>query len=103
MLFSTVAYYYACAALLVLIRAGELRRARGVLLTALLFALMAVDYVIWDTTRFRLFLDNTVLSGLFTIYLAVVLGVLARSTGLFRDLAALLRKLSRRRDAPAAT
>jgi len=81
MIFSTVAYYYACAALLVLLWAGELRRARGALLTALLFGLMAVVHVIWSATQARAFLNNTVLSAMFTIYLGVVLACFAHQTG----------------------
>lgn len=100
LLFSTVAYYYASAAFLVLLWAGELRRSRGALLTALLFALMGVVYVAWEETRFREFVNNTVLTGIFTLYLAVVLAVLARSTGLARDAAAMVRRLRKR---PAAT
>jgi uncharacterized membrane protein len=65
-------------------------------MTALLFALMGVVHIAWVETRFREFVNNTVLTGVFMIYLAVVLIALARSTGLFRDAAALLRRVRKK-------
>lgn len=81
-LFSTVAYYYAVASVLVLLWARELDKNRGVAFMILLFGLMATVYLFWWQTQFRKFVNNHVLTMLFTVYLAAVMYAYARETGL---------------------
>ena len=73
MLLSTVEYYYASAACLVLFWAGDIEKRRGKIFLSALFALMAVVYVIWDQTRFLQFANNQLMGALFTSYLGAML------------------------------
>ncbi|MCP4680046.1 MAG: hypothetical protein GY854_32055 [Deltaproteobacteria bacterium] len=83
MLFSTVVYYYACASVLVLLWAKDINRKRGVGLIALLFGLMVVPYVLWWQTEYRMFINNTVLTAVFTLYLLVTFCYFIKETRLF--------------------
>ena len=82
MIFSTVEYYYASAAVLALLWVDELHLKRGKALAALFFALMGSAYLIWSHSQYLRFMNNHVLSGLFTIQLAATLIYFARTTGM---------------------
>jgi hypothetical protein len=82
MLFSTVAYYYACASTLVMFWADDLRKNRGVLFVAFLFALLTLVHIAWQVSEFRGFVNNTVVTGIYTLYLGVVMIYLSVYTGL---------------------
>ncbi len=72
MLFSTVVYYYCVASILVLFWAEDINRKRGVVFVGLLFLMMSLLYIAWWVFQHKVFVVNTVLTGLFTIYLASI-------------------------------
>ena len=93
MMFSTVRYYYASACLLVLLWHGKLSKRSGKLSLALLFLLMSITYYIWQETRFlKKFLNNNVMSGLFTIFLGFSLVYFSYSLGYMTKLRRLIVK-----------
>jgi hypothetical protein len=95
MLFSTVAYYYAVASVLVLLWTKNIQSKRGLGFVALLFGLMGLVYVFWWQSGYRAFLNNTVLTAMFTIYLAVTMIYLAFETQLLGSSSWLYGKMNK--------
>ena len=73
--FSTVSYYYAVTALLLLLWHRPEDRRVGLIFASILFGLTAGIYLLWYLTDNHLkFLNNTAMSTMLTVYVAGVLG-----------------------------
>lgn len=77
LIFSLVRYYYAVAALLMLLWHGQLRKHGGLVGVMLLFLMMAVSFYAWQKTGYRKFVHNTVMSFSMAVCMAYTLGYFA--------------------------
>ncbi|MFH1067959.1 MAG: hypothetical protein V1746_08700 [bacterium] len=86
LIFSLVRYYYAVAALLMLLWHGQLKKRGGFIGVVLLFLMMAIAFYAWQKTGYRKFVHNTVMSFSLAVCLAYTLGYFAYTQKLFHPL-----------------
>jgi hypothetical protein len=101
-LFGTVEYYYAVAALLVLLWHRHLGGRAGPAFVGLLFALTALTYYAYQRTGFIELCNNTLMSVGLTSWLLGAVVYLGFATGLWRDTRGLFARLRGRRPPAAA-
>ena len=101
-LFGTVEYYYAVAAVLILLWHRRLGDRAGPAFVGLLFGLTTLTYAAYYKTGFIEFCNNTLMSIGLTSYLLGTLVYLGFDTGLWSDGRRLLQRVAGKQAGPAA-